>query len=90
MDGLAFLTLTRALWPAAKRILLVDNADPTVAGPIVEGVAFGLFDRVLTMQGFPAEEWLCPTIAEFLADWSRGLPRPRFEAVRVIGEQWDA
>jgi thioredoxin reductase (NADPH) len=89
MDGVAFLTQTRESHPTAKRILIFDFYDPAVDDKIIEGSAFGLFDRALAKQGFPAEEWLYPTIAEFLADWSRGTTRPRFEAVRIIGEQWD-
>jgi thioredoxin reductase (NADPH) len=87
MDGLTFLTKAREELPAAKRVLLIDHDDAAAGDKIVEGMAFGLFDRVLTKQGFPAEEWLYPTVAEFLADWSRGTARPRFEAARVIGKQ---
>ena len=90
MNGLVFLTRARELRPAARRILLVAYSDPGAHDRIVEGATFELFDRVLTKQGFPAEEWLYPTIAELLADWSRGTTRPRFEAVRVVGRQWSA
>lgn len=91
MIGTEFLTQARHLMPASKRILLIDYSDPPGSNlAVFEGMAFGLVDRVLTKQGYPAEEWLYPTISEFLADWSRSTPRPRFEALRVIGEQWDA
>jgi thioredoxin reductase (NADPH) len=90
MNGLEFLTKAREEQPAAKRVLLIDYDDAEAGEKIVEGVAFSLFDRVLTKQGFPAEEWLYPTVSEFLADWSRGTARPRFEWARVIGEQWSS
>ena len=90
MTGLEFLARAREARPAAKRVLFVDWNDPRAGDRIVEGATFGVFDRVMTKQGFPAEEWLYPTVSEFLADWSRTTERPRFEAVRVVGRQWAA
>lgn len=89
MDGLAFLSQVREVRPEAQRLLLCDFYDPAVDAAVIEGMTFGVFDRVLNRQGFPAEEWLYPMVAACLAEWSRGTVRPRFEAIRVIGEQWD-
>lgn len=88
MDGLEFLARVREVRPEAQRLLMFDFYDPAVDAAVIHGMTFGVFDRVLTRQGFPAEEWLFPAVSECLAEWSRGTDRPRFEAVKIIGQQW--
>ncbi len=84
IEGLELLTRVREMLPSAGRLPLINYSDPPAMDRLVEGATFGLFDRVLARQGFPAEEWLYPAIADSLAEWSRGASRPRIEAEDTI------
>jgi thioredoxin reductase (NADPH) len=51
-------------------------------------MTLGQIDRVLEQPWGSPEELLYPQVSEALAAWWRAN-RPRFERVRLIGEQWD-
>jgi thioredoxin reductase (NADPH) len=84
MDGLSFLTRSRAIDPEAKRALLVAWGDRRSAPAILRGCAFGQLDNYLLKPFEPAEVHLYPVITEFLMEWTRGH-RPPLELVRVVG-----
>ncbi len=88
MTGIAFLAAANALHPAAQRALLVGYADAASNDPVVQAMALGQVDSVLVKPWDPAEEFLHPPLADLLAEWSRTSDRTRFEAVRIVGQQW--
>jgi len=89
MTGVQFLTRAHRLHPTAKRALLVDWGDSTVEEPILQAVTFDQIDDWITKPAQPGDEGFHHAISGFLYEWAR-LHRPRFEAVRVVGDQWSA
>jgi thioredoxin reductase (NADPH) len=89
MTGVAFLASTIRLHPAAQRALLIDWGDRSTAEPILEAATFGQIDDWIAKPTQPADERFHQAIGGFLYEWAR-LHRPRFQAVRVVGEQWSA
>ena len=54
-------------------------------------MALGHIEHFLPKDAsFPPEQWLYPTVSEFLSAWSKSSRAPGFEAVRVVGDQWPA
>lgn len=83
LNGLAFLTESRAIDPDAKRALLVAWGDRHAGQAILRGCAFGQLHNYLTKPFAPAEVNLYPQIGEFLVEWTRAH-RPALELVRVV------
>jgi thioredoxin reductase (NADPH) len=79
-----------ALAPAAKRGLVVAYGDPEANDSVIEATTFGLIDQWCWDPWEPAEELLFPFVSALLTAWARGRDVPRFEAVRIVGEQWSA
>jgi thioredoxin reductase (NADPH) len=90
MTGVQFLGRASALAPAAKRGLLVTYGDLEANNSVIEATTFGLIDQWCWEPWEPAEELLFPFVSALLTAWARGRDVPRFEAVRVVGEQWSA
>ena len=90
MSGVAFLGQVSGLAPGAKRGLIVTYGDPEANERIIEGTTFGQIDQWCWAPWEPAEELLFPFVSALLTAWARGREIPRFEAVRVVGEQWSA
>ena len=86
-DALATLNASRAVFPAAKRCLLLTWGDRTAAEVILRGVTRGDLDYWLPRPLTAPDETFHQAIAEFLGDWSRRY-RPS-EALRVVGRGWD-
>ncbi|HVJ21639.1 MAG TPA: FAD-dependent oxidoreductase [Polyangiaceae bacterium] len=84
MTGVQFLASVHAIQPDAQRALLVEWGDRTAHGAILEACAFGRIENYIQKPWAPAEVYLYPQVAEFLADWTREHG-PRMELVRVIG-----
>jgi thioredoxin reductase (NADPH) len=90
MTGVQFLGRASALAPAAKRGLVITYGDPEANQSVIEATTFGLIEQWCWQPWEPAEELLFPFVSALLTAWSRGRDVPRFEAVRIVGEQWSA
>ncbi len=86
MDGVAFLTAAKELFPAAKRALLTAYADTEAA---IAAINRSQVDYYLLKPWDPPEEKLYPMLDELLDDW-RASFRPPFEGVRVVSDRWSA
>jgi thioredoxin reductase (NADPH) len=86
MDGVAFLSEVRKVYPKSKRMLLTAYADIEAAiGAINESQV----DYYLLKPWDPPEEKLYPVLDEMLEGWRAGF-RPGYGGVRVVGERWSA
>jgi len=90
MTGIEFLGRAHAAAPAARRGLLIAYGDPGRNDAVIEAMTFARIDQWLWQPWEPAEELLYPCVSALLAAWARGRDVPRFEAVRIVGEQWSA
>jgi thioredoxin reductase (NADPH) len=86
MSGVDFLMKAHAIFPNAKRILLVER-DYRATNPSVPAMILGQIDYHLVKPWFP-EQGLYPAVGEFLAAWS-SLQEPTFELYQIIGPQND-
>lgn len=84
--GTQFLERAKALYPAAKRVLLTAYADTNAA---IDAINTVQVDHYLLKPWDPPEERLYPVLDELLDDWQAGY-RPPFEGVRVVGHRWGA
>jgi thioredoxin reductase (NADPH) len=87
--GVEFLAAVRRRHPRAKRILLTTVGDRVASEPLHRAMTLGQIDLFIEQPWCSPEEWLYPQVSEALAAWWR-VNRPRFERVRIVGEQWDA
>jgi thioredoxin reductase (NADPH) len=87
MTGVEFLGHARRLHPRAQRVLLINWGDRSTAEPILQASALGQIDDWTAKPWGPGDELFHQAISGFLNEWAR-LHRPRFEAFRVVGEQW--
>ncbi len=86
MDGVAFLSEAKKLYPKSKRALLTAYADTEAAiGAINESQV----DYYLLKPWDPPDEKLYPVLDEMLDGWRAGF-RPGYGGVRVVGERWSA
>lgn len=86
VTGIELLALTRDLHPRARRILLIDYGDRSCQRPILQAMTLGHIEHFLPKDSSFPEQWLYPSVSEFLSAWSKS--RGGFEAVRVVGDQW--
>jgi thioredoxin reductase (NADPH) len=89
MTGVQFLTRAHGLHPTAQRVLLIDWGDRSTAEPILQAATFGQLDDWIDKPSQPGDERFHQAISGLLYEWAR-LHRPRFQAVRVVGDQWSA
>lgn len=89
MTGVDFLSRVHDLHPDAKRVLVIDAMDQRASAPLAQALALGRIDQHVHRPWQPAEDLLHPVLTELLAEWTR-RHRPRFEAVRIVGNRWDA
>jgi thioredoxin reductase (NADPH) len=93
MDGVEFLGRAHALFPGARRALLIemDNRGTRLpVGPLQrlqQATALGQLDFSIIKGWVSPEEWFYPQVQEALSAWAK-LHRPRFETVKVVGEHW--
>ena len=90
LTGVELLGRAHALAPAAKRGLLVPYGDRDTNRVLVDASTFGRIDQWEWQPWEPAEERLYPFVGDLVAAWARGRDIERFEAVRIVGEQWSA
>jgi thioredoxin reductase (NADPH) len=84
VTGIDVLRETLEIHPAAKRALLTAYADTEAAIQAINDVGL---DHYIMKPWDPPEEKLYPILDDLLEDWVAGY-RPRFEGIRVIGQQW--
>jgi thioredoxin reductase (NADPH) len=86
----AFFENVRALYPDAKRGLLVDWgawADPPTAQLILRLMALGRIDYYVLRPWRSPDEYFHRTITEFLLEWERATSVVERE-LTVVGEAW--
>jgi thioredoxin reductase (NADPH) len=86
MTGVELLRQAQAYYPGAQKGVLVTYGDWTTVEPLQRAAILGQIDFFLFKPWAHPDEWLYPTIGDYLSRWARAY-RPRFEAIRVIGEQ---
>ena len=84
VTGIDVLRETLEIHPSAKRALLTAYADTEAAIRAINDVGL---DHYIMKPWDPPEEKLYPILDDLLEDWIAGY-RPRFEGIRVIGQQW--
>jgi thioredoxin reductase (NADPH) len=89
MDGIDFLVRAHELHPGAKRVLLERRGRWTAGEPIVRALTLGQIDFLLYRPWVPLEQYLYPTVAEFLAAWDRTRDAAA-PAVRIVGPRFQA
>jgi thioredoxin reductase (NADPH) len=75
---------TLEIHPSSKRALLTAYADTEAAIQAINDVGL---DHYIMKPWDPPEEKLYPILDDLLEDWVARY-RPRFEGIRVIGQQW--
>ena len=84
VTGIDVLRETLEIFPAAKRALLTAYADTEAAIRAINDVGL---DHYIMKPWDPPDEKLYPILDDLLEDWVAGY-RPRFDGLRVIGQQW--
>jgi thioredoxin reductase (NADPH) len=84
VTGIDVLRETLEMHPSTKRALLTAYADTEAAIQAINDVGL---DHYIMKPWDPPEEKLYPILDDLLEDWVAGY-RPRFEGIRVIGQQW--
>lgn len=84
VTGIDVLRETLELHPSSKRALLTAYADTEAAIRAINDVGL---DHYIMKPWDPPEEKLYPILDDLLEDWIAGY-RPRFDGIRVIGQQW--
>ncbi|MGH8872072.1 MAG: FAD-dependent oxidoreductase [Acidimicrobiia bacterium] len=84
VTGIDVMRETLEIHPSAKRALLTAYADTEAAIQAINDVGL---DHYIMKPWDPPEEKLYPILDDLLEDWQAGY-RPRFEGIRVIGQQW--
>lgn len=90
-SGVDFLDATLEICPGAIRgLLLPMHPELLPAGDLSEwrrAETIGQIDISIDKGWVNPEEWFYPQIQEALSAWN-GLNRPRFELVKLVGDQW--
>jgi thioredoxin reductase (NADPH) len=84
VTGIDVLRETLEIHPNAKRALLTAYADTEAAIQAINEVGL---DHYIMKPWDPPEDKLYPILDDLLEDWMAGY-RPRFDGIRVIGQQW--
>jgi thioredoxin reductase (NADPH) len=87
MTGTELLARVREYHPAAKCLLLTDWGYGPAAETILQAIALGHIDGYVARPVTVPDERFHLAVTELLEDWARSN-RPRFEVVRVVGEEW--
>jgi thioredoxin reductase (NADPH) len=86
MEGVAFLTKAKEIFPDAKTILLTAYSDIEVAIRAINDVKL---DYYLLKPWNPPEEKLYPVLNDMLYDWAENVRLP-YDGIRVIGARWSS
>jgi thioredoxin reductase (NADPH) len=85
--GIEFLAEAHALFPTAKRALLIDWGDMSARQRIVDASALGQLDCFMPKPIHAPDEAFHEVVTELLSEWTKAHGGGR-EGVRIIGEQW--
>ena len=88
-SGYDVLAEAQARHPAARRAVIARYADLTTNVELNRAMALSRLDSFVMERWDPPEEGLYRPLGELLAEWTSATRRPRFEAVRVVGDRWD-
>ncbi len=89
VTGTELLASVREFDRTTKRVLLVDWGDQATSEPIVDALALGQIDAYVAKPAALPDETFHRAVTELLEEWARSH-LPRFEAVRVVGQEWSA
>jgi len=89
MTGIEVLAQVSSKHRHARRALLIPWGDRSTAESIVKASALGQIDAHIVRPWRDADESFCHAVTELLDEWDRNH-RPQFEAVRIVGDRWDA
>ena len=89
MTGTGLLAQVRQIHPAAKCLLLTDWGYGPAPEAILRAIELGLIDDYVNRPVLAPDERFHLAVTELLEDWA-SANRPRFELVRVVGEEWTA
>ena len=89
MTGTGLLAQVRDYHPAAKCLLLTEWGYGPAPDAILQAIALGHIDDYAARPVTVPDERFHLAVTELLADWA-SANRPRFELVRVVGEEWTA
>jgi len=84
MSGVEFLEAAKAIYPAAKRVLLTAYSDIEAAIKAINDVQL---DFYLNKPWDPPEEKLYPTLNDLLDQW-QASHIPEFKGIRLVGYQY--
>lgn len=89
MTGIELLAEAATSHRDARRALLTTWGDRSAAESIVKASALGQMDAHILGPGREVDESFCHAVTELLDEWDR-QHRPQFQAVRIVGDRWDA
>ena len=87
--GTQLLAQVREFHRTAKRLLLIDWGYGPPPEPILQAIALGHIDAYVAGPVTVPDERFHRAVTELLEEWARSH-LPRFEAVRVVGEERSA
>ena len=88
-DGIAAIADARHLHPTALYVAAVRWGDFETAGPIFDALTVGRLDHWVLRPETERDEEFHRSITDLLSEWAARRGQ-EFEAVRIIGEQWDS
>src|SRR5215472_16298755 len=89
MPGTELLARVREFHRTAKRLLLIDREYGPPPEPILQAIALGHIDAYVARPVTLQDEGFHRAVTELLEEWARSH-LPRFEVVRVVGEERSA
>ena len=87
MTGIELFAAAHAVFPTAKRALLIDWGDVTSRRRIVEASALGQMDCFMPKPIHSPDETFHEVVTELLAEWTKAHGGGR-AGVRIVGDQW--
>jgi thioredoxin reductase (NADPH) len=89
ITGTELLARVREFHGTAKRLLLTDGGYGPAQESILQAMAFDHIDAYAARPSTVPDERFHLAITQLLDQWARSH-LPRFEVVRVVGEEWSA
>ncbi len=89
MPGTRLLAQVREAHPAAKCLLLTEWGYGPAPDSILQAIALGHIDDYVARPVLLPDERFHLAVTELLETWAEAN-QPRFELVRVVGEEWSA
>ena len=89
MTGTGLLAQVRQIHPAAKCLLLTDWGYGPPLEAILRAIELGHIDNYVNRPVMAPDERFHLAVTQLLEDWA-STNRPRYELVRVVGEEWSA